>query len=509
MRPSQRIFLNTAATYARAVLGAGLALFSIRWVLNALGQIDFGIFSVVGSLIPFITFMNSVMSWSVSRYFAYYIGQGKSAEINRWFNTAFSIHLLLSIALTLIGWFVGEYIIKHIFSVPIDRIPACLWVFRITLISAFVSMVSVPFIALFTAKQHLAEVAIWGILYSLAAFSLAWQLSYVSGDRLMFYATGMVVILVLVQFAQVFRASYIFPECRIDYRQWFNRQRFKEIFSFSIWNALGSMGTMLRNNGSAILLNHFFGPRVNAAFGIANQVSGQTDMFASSMIGAFAPEITASEGRGDRARMISLSNLASKFSTILVILFAIPLMAEIDYVLKLWLIEPPAYTAIFCQLILLIFIIDRLSVGYLLAVNAYGKIAAFHVTNGIILSMTLLVAWLFLKAGFSPTSVGVAFVITSIASTLGRVLWARKLFSLSIRHWVKVVVMPCTKVAFAATIGALVPHFLLPISCYRLVLVISTSLAASLLTTWFFTFDMSDRNFVRQNFVHMITKIRG
>lgn len=508
MNSSQRLVLNTAATYTRSVFAIGLALFSVRWVLNALGQIDFGLFSVVGSLIPFVTFLNSVMSWSVSRYFAYYIGQEKPSEVNRWFNIAFIIHLLLSISLTFLGWLIGEYLITHIFNVPIDRMPACLLVFRVTLISAFVSMVSVPFIAIFTAKQHLAEIAIWGMLYSLASFSLAWQLSYVSGDRLIFYATGMVIILVLVQFAQVFRASYKFPECRIDYRQWFNRQRFKEIFSFSIWNALGSMGTMLRNNGSAILLNYFFGPRVNAAFGIANQVSGQTDLFASSMIGAFAPEITASEGRGDRVRMLSLSNRASKFSTILVILFAIPLMTEVNYVLKIWLIEPPAYTAIFCQLILLIFIIDRLSVGYLLAVNAYGRIAAFHVTNGIILSMTLLVAWFFFKAGFTPTSVGVAFVITSIASTLGRVLWARKLFGLSTCHWVKVVVMPCSKVTLAATIGALIPHFLFPISFCRLVLVISTSIAATLLTTWFFTFDVSDRNFVRQNFVHMMTKIR-
>ncbi len=86
------------------------------------------------------------------------------------------------------------------------------------------------------------------------------------------------------------------------------------------------------------------------------------------MVGAFSPEITASEGRGDRARMLSLAERASKFGTILVLLLAIPLITEIEYILKLWLHIPPPHTALLCQLILGSFLIDRLSTGYMLAV---------------------------------------------------------------------------------------------------------------------------------------------
>jgi len=67
MNPSHRIVLNTAATYTRSVLGAGLALFSSRWVLAALGQSDYGLFSVVASIIIFITFLNTTMAVSVAR----------------------------------------------------------------------------------------------------------------------------------------------------------------------------------------------------------------------------------------------------------------------------------------------------------------------------------------------------------------------------------------------------------------------------------------------------------
>ena len=71
MNSSHRIVLNTVATYTRSVIGAALALFSSRWILNALGETDYGLFSVVGSMIIFIMFLNTVMAGSAARHFAF------------------------------------------------------------------------------------------------------------------------------------------------------------------------------------------------------------------------------------------------------------------------------------------------------------------------------------------------------------------------------------------------------------------------------------------------------
>lgn len=509
MKPSQRIVLNTATTYARSVLAAGLALFSIRWVLSALGQTDFGLFSVVGSIIFFITFINSVMAGSAARHYAYYIGQGDSAEVNRWFNAALCIHLCLAAVLILIGWPVGECVIARILTVPADRMSSCLWVFRVSLISAFVSMVSIPFVAMFVAKQHISELAVWGMLQSILIFTLAYILTRASGDRLLFYAIGMVAILVFIQSAQTLRAVAVFRECSIGRHLWSDKRRQKKLFSFASWNLIGSLGGTLRNHGSAILLNLFFGPKVNAAFGIANQVTGQANQLAASMIGAFSPEITASEGRGDRARMISLSLRSSKFGTILVMLFAIPLIAEMDYILNLWLREPPPYTILLCQLMLGTFLIDRMSAGYMLAVQAHGKIAAYQATVGTTLVLTLPLAWLFLKLGFAPTSVGVAFIITMAVCSFGRVLWGRHLFGVPVHNWLASVVFPCGFVAVIATLAALAPGWLLPPSFVRLALTSAASIAASLFTAWFLALDRRERDFLVQNTRRLWGKISG
>lgn len=509
MSPSQRIVLNTVVTYARSVLAVGLALFSSRWVLNALGQTDFGLFSVVGSIIIFITFLNVVLATSISRHFAYAIGQGEPDEVNRWFNSALSLHFCLATSLIIIGWPIGEYVISHILTVPDERIPACLFVFRVSLVSAFFSMVSIPFIAMFTAQQHIAELSVWGMLQSILIFVLAYILALDSGDRLMFYAVGYVAILVFIQSAQILRAIAVFNECRIVFRRWFDKYRFKNILSFAAWNLIGSFGFILRNQGSAILLNLFFGPTLNAAYGIANQVSGQSDQLAGAMLGAFSPEITASEGRGDRTRMLSLSLCSCKFGALLVMLFAIPLMVEMDYILKLWLKQPPPYTAMFCQLILCTFLIERLTTGYMLAVLAHGKIAAYQATVGASLVLTLPLAWLFLKLGFAPTSVGVAFIITSTFSALGRVYWARYLLHMSVKRWITDVVFPCGIIAAFAVPVAITPGLLMSPSFVRLLVSTTASVTVIGALGWFIVLNLHERQFLIQNMFMVIAKVVG
>jgi len=505
---SHRIILNTAATYIRSVITLGLGLCSARWILGGLGVTDYGLFAVVGSIIIFITFLNGVMSVSAARHFAFAIGRGDSEDVTRWFNTSLSIHIILPLLLVLIGWPIGEYCISHVFTIPPSRIAACHWVFRLSLIVAFFSMVSIPYFAMFNAKQHLAEIAVWGLLQSVLLFVFAYILTKVSGDRLLFYAVYCATISVVFQVAQVVRARYIFPECRISYRHWFERNRFKEILSFACWSLFGSFGTIIRDQSSVFLLNLHFGPTVNAAYGIANNVSGQTSQLGIAMIGAFAPEITASEGRGDRQRMLALAQRASKFGTILVLLFAIPLMAELDYVLKLWLIRPPPQTAEFCQLILVAFILDRLSAGYMLAVNATGKMAGYQITLGSCLALTLPLAWLFLRFGAPPLSVSVAAVVTMTAVSVGRVFWVRRLLNIPVRRWLQNVVAPSSTVAFVAVAMVLAPRLLLPPSFVRLSLVTATGIGAVLLTTWFLVLDANERIHSRQTVLKVLDKCR-
>ncbi len=496
MQSSSRIAINTAATYTRSLLGVGLALFSSRWILQALGATDFGLFQVVGSLIVFLTFFNSVMASSAARHFAFAIGKGNTEDVNRWFNTSLSIHLILPAVLIVIGWPIAEYAIRHWLTIPPERIDACVTVFRISLLGAFVNMASIPFIAMFNAKQHIAEVSMWDMLQTFLVFALAWTLTKVATDRLIFYAMGMVGTHILIHSIKIIRARILFPECRIRLQTGFDFHRLKELFHFAGWSLFGGISLTLRTQGSSILLNLYHGPVLNAAFGIARQVSNQANQLSMAMQTAFSPEITAREGRGEYARVMALAHFSSKIGCIMVMLFAIPLIVEMDYMLDIWLEEPPLYTAIFCRLILVTFLIDRLTTGYMMAVNARGKIAAYQASVGGILLLALPIACFCFWLGFSPVSLVISFVITSALATFGRVLWLKKLFGEPVHHWTIQVLTPCVIIGLVALSLSSLPIFMLPQSFLRLVLATGLGLLAIALSAWGLGLSKPEKSFV-------------
>jgi O-antigen/teichoic acid export membrane protein len=499
MTPSNRIALNTLITYLRSLISAVLGLFSTRWVLDAIGQSDFGLFAVVGSIITFIMFLNGVMANSAARYFAYSIGEGDIEKVNEWFNSTLSIHLILPICLILIGWPVGEYCIDNYLLIPNHRLITAHVVFRISLLSAFVSMVTIPFSAMFTAKQQMRSLAVWGTFQSLFSFSFSYLLDRLSGDLLLIYSIGIVSITIVIQIGLSVHAMIVFYECRVRRVHMLNIERFIKILSFAGWSFIGSFGAILRNQGSAIMLNIYFGPKVNAAFGIANTVAAQVMTMSNAMTGAFSPEMNASEGRGDRNYMINTALRMCKFSTLLVMLLAIPMIAEVEFILRLWLHDVPQYSGRLCQLMLLMFIIEQMTIGYMSAVNAQGKIAAYQATLGTILVMTLPLELLFLRAKYPPTSVGVAFVITMAIVSLGRVYWGQYLLNMPVKAWFVNVFLPCFIVGIISLIMEIFIIFIMPSSSFRFLMVTVAGILSIVILGWYIVLNSSEKSFVKRN----------
>ena len=502
-----RIAFNITITYLGSLVSIGLALFSSRWVLNALGKTDFGLFSVVGSLIIFLTFFNTVMANSAARHFAFAIGKGDEVEINNWFNASLKIHVVIPVFLILIGWPIAEYAIRHILTIPSERIDVCVLVFRISLVGAFVNMVSIPFVAMFTAKQYIAELSYLNVLQMVMVFLLSWSILNIESDRLLFYASGVVGIHVLISLVKIVIANIIFNDCKIKIFEGYNIHRIRKLFNFAMWSLIGNTGATISKQGSEILLNMYYGPTLNAAFSIAHKLSTNANLLSNAMVTTFIPEITTKEGQGDHSRVILLSHFSSKTGYILILLFAIPLIAEINYILKIWLINPPDYTDIFCKWILATFLADKLTNGCMMAVNARGKIAAYQITIGGILLLNIPLAIFFFKCGYSPGTLGLALFVTAVICSFSRVLWLRKLFNEPINNWVYMVFVPCLII----TIGALIASFL---SCYifqpsfiRLIITSFFCLIITVTFSFFFGFNSFEKSVLYNSINEIILKL--
>ena len=500
MSANKRIAMNFIATYGRSLYSLCLGLFSARWVLLALGQSDFGLWGVVGSIIVVISCLNGILGGAVSRYYAFAIGEahkngeGENSEnIVKWFNVAISIHFLVPVVLCVIGLPLGIYAIRNWLVIPDGRLTACEVVFCLSLLTAFINMISVPYIAFYRAKQLIVELSIWEMARATILFIGAYWLLRIDSDRLIAYALIMTFVPCSIIVAQMIRAQRTFGVCHIKREYLFDRAYIRELLAYSMWEFFASFGDVIRSQGTAFLINRNFGTTVNAAWSVSSQVSSQTTAMSSALIGAVTPALTTAAGAGDNARVSSLAFAASKYGSFFIGIFAIPLILEMDNVLSIWLVNPPQYAAVLCRCILIALICHKIGYGHHMSVLAHGKVAGLLSTTGLISSGSVFLVAAMIRLGLGPLGVGLAFVISYSALSVARVYWARRLIGLSVAYCLLHIVMPVAVTLSVSFLAGRIVVSLLPETLWRVFVSAATTSMVSLTVGWFFVCSDGER----------------
>lgn len=503
MTENRRILLNIAATYGRSLYALLIGLFCGRWSLMALGEVDYGLMGLVGGLTVVITFLNSVMASGVGRFYAIQVGVARQVRwkgliaCRQWFTTAVVVHTVLPVVLVAAGYPVGEWAVCSFLTIPPDRVQACVWVWRCVCVTAFVNMVSVPFSAWYTAKQEIAELTIYGVVTSTLNVGFMYYAVHHPGKWLVPLACWAMLLSIIPQVIICFRAGIKYRECRFVWgyvaSSW---QRIRQMFTYSGWVLLGALADLLSVQGIAVLVNKFFGPRVNAAQAVGNTLSGQCSSLSGSLIGAFWPAIISAYGAGNLDLVRRYAYCVSRVATVLILVFAIPLALEVDEVLVLWLKTPPQYAGGICIFALLYAAIDKLSFGYAIAAHATGRMARYQLVVGGIFLLSLPGALLVASLGGGIYWVMATVTLLRVGVACARVVLARQLIEISGRYWVFRVVLPVVLVSVVCVGVGIVPRFFLRPSFLRLCLTTLFVEGTLFPLAWFFLFDKGERRFI-------------
>ena len=516
MTENRRIFWNIVATYGRSLYSLAVGLFTARWALNALGVTDYGLYGVVGGLTVFIGFLNGTLAGANARFYAISIGKARVAEnkvaaledSRRWFNTAFSIHTILPAVLIAVGYPIGVWAIENYLTIPPDRVHACIWVFRLTCLTCFIGMVNVPFTAMYNAKQYIAELTIYSyITTTLNAFFLYYMISH-PGDWLVKYSVWCSLIAVVPQVIICIRAFYVFHECRVRLNYMWDWRRLKEVGSFAAFNFLGGLCALLRVEGVNILINKVFGPKVNAAMAIGNSVNGHTASLGSALMGAFVPAITVAYGEGDIQKMKMFAYRACKLGSLLILIFIVPVIAELQNILVLWLRDPPKYTTFLCFCALIMHLMDVITQGHMVAVNASGRIKEYQLNMTVISILTLPAAIITVLLGGGVYALGIVLICVRASISLRRVYYARLFAGLSAWYWVKCVASPITVAIVISGAVAYLPHLYMQPSFARIIVTSVLSEIILLPLSWSVVLNRDEREFVKEKLRMFLLKYR-
>ncbi len=507
LHDNRRIAKNTLALFFRMVVLMLISLYTSRVILQALGVTDFGIYNVIGGFVSMFAIISSAMSSSIGRYLTVALGKGDREQMARIFSTSVNVLYIICIVLVVLLETFGLWFVNTKLTIPYGRLTAANWVFQISILTFIVDIISLPYNALVISHERMTAFAYIGIYEALGKLGVSFLVMVSPIDRLVFYALLLAVVAVSVRVIYTVYCRRHFPESH--YRFAIDKPLMKEMFSFSGWNFFGISSSMLADQGVNMILNVFCGPVVNAARGIAMQVSTAVGSFCGSFTTALNPQLTKSYAANERDYCLRLCDRSVRFSFYLYFIVALPVMFTAPLLLQLWLGIVPAHTVNFVRLVLLSSLFTILSNPLVTLLLATGEIKVYQIWVGGFRFIVLPVCWLLLWLGCQPEIVFVVTICTELCCLALRLLRLKIQTAFPVRLFIKHSIATVFVIAIASVILPAIVNILVVGKWTNFLTVCLVSVLSSV--TIIYRFGMSDveRGFVKGKALQIIHLLKA
>lgn len=430
---AHRLARNTMTLFVRMVLVLIVTLYTSRVVLRTLGFDDFGIYTAVASVVIFFGFLKNALTNATSRYLAFELGRGDTEQLRKTFSMAVDCHVILAAALWILLEVGGVWFIGHKLNVDPERLRAAKAVFQFSLLTFCISIIQTPFQSNIIAHEKMDGYAVLSVLDAVLKLAAAFLIAYSPIDRLISYG------FLLFAVALVILACYIvYNAVRLKdtryVRSW-DGKLVGQFASYSGWSLLVNAADVTTQQCITIFFFNLIGKLASAAIGVANQVSAGIGMFIANFSQSYKPQIVKSYAAGDTGYFHRLIFSASKISFILYLLIAVPIVANIDFVLRIWLGDFPPLAPSYISVIVIYYLFDSFQEPLWQAVHATGKLRTHQIMIASIKFCAIPAMYFVLKAGHSGAAALAVWAALNMVCAIARTLYMRHLINLDLKAY--------------------------------------------------------------------------
>lgn len=382
-------------------------IFTVRFMLEALGVDDYGLQNVAGGVLGVFSFVIMAMGTSTSRFLTFELGRGEASRLRATFATSVCVFTALAGVLLLIGETAGLWWVAHGLNVPAGREGAAMIVYQLSVAGVVLTLPTTPYSACLTAHERFNIPSAINLLSTGVRLGVIMLLRHAPGDHLVLYSLAIFIWNLLSTAFLVVYCRRNFAETRGRLRP--ERELLRPMLRFSFWELFGTLGYTLKGPWFQMVINYFHGVAINAVIGIGLTVSGAVTGLAFTLSSAFKPVITKRFAASDLGGMKESVLLSTMLCMVLYGMIGLPLMVELHYVMELWLTDVPAYSYEICliQLVLNIPVMAYLIPAETLKSMGFNKgINLLQVAEG---ALVLAAVWAVCLAGWSPVSACAVF----------------------------------------------------------------------------------------------------
>lgn len=494
---NKRIAKNTLFLSIRLIITMLISLYTTRVLLACLGVEDYGIYNVVCGFVTMFAFLNTSISNGIQRFYNFELGRNGVEGAKVVFNTALLIQLLLAIIILVLTESVGLWYMHNKIVVPDGRLVAAEWIFQFSVVSLVLTIFQAPYTAAVMAHEKMDFFAVVGIADAILKLLIVLVLPLLSGDSLVIYGFLFLLITVFDIAIYIYYCKKNFEEICICHL--FNKDTFKSMLSFSGWNLFGTFSNMMKEQGINMILNLFFGPIVNAARGVAMQVNSALLGLVSNLTVAVRPQVVQSYAQGNIERTMRLTFSISKLTCMFLFLCSLPILLEIDYILRIWLGDiVPEHTNKFVIIIVAISFLNNLSGAISGVVHASGKMKLYQTSGSIVVLMSVPIAYVALSLGAPAEAALIISFIAMLMAVVIALFVLKTIVKYRIVDYIRSVIIPILLVFFISFWPAYFFHLSMEDGFVRFIVVGVISFLTTAIVILFVGFNKNERNLLRQ-----------
>ncbi len=277
-------------SYVNIGLSNTIGLLLTPFIIRSLGSSEYGLYTLIGSFVAYLTLMDLGLNNTIVRYVAKYRAEADKEGEMKFLATTMWVYLAIAISLVAIGVLI-YFQLDALFSdaLTLEEMEKAKVMFLTLVLNLIITIPGGSFTAICNAYESFVFPRFVNIIkYVMRAISIVAILSW--GGKaisLVVIDTVLNVLIVLVTFAFVFKKLNI----RITLKK-YDKKMVREIFSYSFWVFLFSIVHQFQWNAGQVVLGITTSTTLVAIFGVGVLIGGYYNAFAGVITSMLLPKAT-------------------------------------------------------------------------------------------------------------------------------------------------------------------------------------------------------------------------
>ncbi len=288
MNSSKQIKFGAVLSYVSIAVNILSGLLYTPWMINQIGQNDYGLYTLANSVITLLM-VDFGLSSATARYLSKYNAEGKREEAERFLGAVYKLYLLVDAVILMILVIIYFRIDSIYTTLTPDEISRFKVVY---IISALFSVINFPFITfngILTSYEKFIPLKLSDVIYriTLVAFTI---IALLMGFGLYALVTVHAIVGLATTLYKFIVIKKTIP-LKVEFK-FKGKGLYKDIFGFSLWTTVSSLAQRLVFNITPSILGMVTGAAQIAVFGIVTTIEGYSYTITTAINGMFMPKIS-------------------------------------------------------------------------------------------------------------------------------------------------------------------------------------------------------------------------